>query len=143
MKGYSSLLKRLKEIKDMGYIKTHRAGSTGIGKTLEDLLGIEENNISGPNLHNIELKSVRKNTSSMLTLFTKSPLPPKANDTLLKKFGYKSIHKTGKKELHSTISAKKINMLKGKPGFKIVIKRYKINLVTDKMKLLDIGTRTF
>jgi len=32
----------------MGFIKTHRTGYTGIGKTLEDLLGIIENNISGP-----------------------------------------------------------------------------------------------
>ena len=34
------LKKRLEAIRDMGFVKTHRAGSTGIGKTLEDLLGI-------------------------------------------------------------------------------------------------------
>ncbi len=33
---------RLEEIKEMGFVKTHRAHNTGIGKTLEDLLGIEE-----------------------------------------------------------------------------------------------------
>ena len=49
MIGYDELIQRLKAIKEMGYIKTHRAGNTGIGKTLEDLLGIEENNIPGPN----------------------------------------------------------------------------------------------
>jgi len=64
----------LKEyIKEMGYVKTHRTGNTGIGKTLEDLLGITENNVPGPNAAMVELKSVRKNVSSMLTLFTKSP----------------------------------------------------------------------
>lgn len=36
---------RFKQIKNMGWVKTHRNGQTGIGKTLEDLLEIEENNI--------------------------------------------------------------------------------------------------
>ena len=45
MLGYDEVVKKLREIKEMGYIKTHRAGDTGIGKTLEDLLGIKENNI--------------------------------------------------------------------------------------------------
>ena len=34
------LKKRLEAIRDMGFVKTRRAGGTGIGKTLEDLLGI-------------------------------------------------------------------------------------------------------
>ena len=88
MIGYNELIQRLKAIKEMGYIKTHRAGNTGIGKTLEDLLGIEENNIPSPNAAMIELKSARKNAKSMLTLFTKSPLSPKANSILLERFGY-------------------------------------------------------
>jgi len=37
------LTQKLKEINKMGFIKTHRAGDTGIGKTLEDLLNIPEN----------------------------------------------------------------------------------------------------
>ncbi|MCK4829386.1 hypothetical protein KA005_77395, partial [bacterium] len=64
---YLELIKRLHSIKEMGYIKTHRSGNTGIGKTLEDLLGITENNIPGPNAAMIELKSARKNAKSMLT----------------------------------------------------------------------------
>ncbi len=130
MKGYSSILKKLKEIKKRGYIKTHRAGNTGIGKTLEDILGIEENNIPGPNARMIELKSARKNASSMLTLFTKSPLPPKANSILLEKFGYESRRGNHRKELHTTVSAREFNTLKGRPGFKIVIEEERLNLVT-------------
>ena len=65
---YPELIEKLREIKEMVYIKTHRAGTTGIGKTLEDLLGIKENNIPGPNAAMIELKSARKNVKSMLTL---------------------------------------------------------------------------
>lgn len=130
MKGYYYILQKLKAIKKMGYIKTHRAGNTGVGKTLEDLLGIKENNIPGPNAKMIELKSARKNTSSMLTLFTKSPLPLKANSILLERFGYKSRRGNNKKELHTTVSAREFNTLKGKPGFKIVIEKERINLVT-------------
>lgn len=130
MKGYQIITKKLKAIKNLGYIKTHRAGNTGIGKTLEDLLGIKENNIPGPNAKMIELKSARKNVSSMLTLFTKSPLPPKANSVLLDRFGYASARGNNRKELHTTVSAKEFNSLKGKTGFKANIQKDRVNLIT-------------
>lgn len=41
----AELKKKLKNIKALGFVKTHRKGDTGIGKTLEDLLGIKENNM--------------------------------------------------------------------------------------------------
>ncbi len=59
MKKYNELIKDLKKIEKQGFVKTHRGGNTDIGKTLEDLLGIEENNIAGPNGHQTELKSAR------------------------------------------------------------------------------------
>ena len=37
MKTFEELVEGLKELKKRGFVKTHRAGSTGIGKTLEDL----------------------------------------------------------------------------------------------------------
>jgi len=55
---YPKLVKKLKAINEMGYIKTHRTGNTGIGKTLEDLLEITENNVPGPNAAMIELSKV-------------------------------------------------------------------------------------
>lgn len=99
--------KRFKEIKNMGWIKTHRSGNTGIGKTLEDLLGITENNIQGPDFGNYELKSGRINSNSMLTLITKSPEPPKSNQKLVQKFGYysKDARDKDKKVLHTTLKA--------------------------------------
>jgi len=130
MIGYDELIQKMKAIKEMGYIKTHRAGNTGIGKTLEDLLGIKENNIPGPNAAMIELKSARKNAKSMLTLFTKSPLPPKVNSVLLERFGYESARSNKRKELHTTVNARAFNTLKGKVGFKIDIKKDRINLIT-------------
>ena len=87
MKTYEELLVTLKELKKEGFIKTHRKGPTGIGKTLEDLLGIKENAVPGPDAHLTELKSARKGTSSMLTLFTKSPLPYGSNSVILDEYG--------------------------------------------------------
>ncbi len=128
MIGYKELIGKLKKIKKMGWIKTHRAGNTGIGKTLEDLLGITENNVPGPNAEMIELKSARKNISSMLTLFTKSPLPENANSDLLKKFGYHSAR--GGKRLNTTVNAVEYNKLKGRAGLKIDVQKDRINFIT-------------
>ena len=62
--------KKLSEIKRMGYVRTLRKGPTGIGYTLETLLEIEENNISTPDLGEIELKAQRENHTGLTTLFT-------------------------------------------------------------------------
>lgn len=36
------------EVKLLNWVQTHRSGSTGVGKTLEDLLEIPENNHDEP-----------------------------------------------------------------------------------------------
>ena len=61
---------KLSEIKAMGFVRTMRKGSTGVGYTLETLLGIEENNIRLPDLGTFELKARREGHSGMTTLFT-------------------------------------------------------------------------
>lgn len=126
---YLDFVQRIKEIEQMGYVQSHREGDTGIGKTLEDLLGITENNIAGPDFALYELKSTRKGSVSMLTLFTKAPGPRGANKRLLEAFGYvqrkiprryKQLTITGdkideskipieEKELHVTVDAEKPN----------------------------------
>lgn len=58
------------EIKNAGWIQSKRRGSTGIGQTLEQILGLDENNIALPDLGNVELKAHRIGSSSMITLFT-------------------------------------------------------------------------
>lgn len=106
------LKNKLQEIKKMGFIKTHRYGDTGIGKTLEDLLGIKENNIPLPDIGGIaELKSYRKNAKSMMTLFTLEPFPKggKRDRLLLDNFGYSKRDNDRYKELHSTLSNKRYN----------------------------------
>lgn len=91
----------------LGWLTTHRAGPTGIGKTLEDLLGIKENNIDGPDFGDYELKSCRHDSKSMLTLFTKTPMPRGAINNLRNTFGYESdAYGNAEKVLHTTLSAK-------------------------------------
>jgi len=136
MLTYPKLLVRLNEIKSMGFVKTHRPGKTGIGKTLEDLLGIKENNVSGPDASRLELKSGRKDVGSMLTLFTKAPRPRKANTVILERYGYSSAKRNHKKELHSTVNALTYNRLKGDSGFKIRIGLNRIELTNEREDIL-------
>ena len=99
-------IKEYRKICEMGWITTHRAGPTGIGKTLEDLLGIPENNIDGPDFGDYELKSCRLDSNSMLTMFTRAPQPARANTYLRLKYGYSSgAYDNDEKVLHSTLSA--------------------------------------
>lgn len=108
IKTLEDFIREYKKIVEMGWIRTHRAGPTGIGKTLEDLLGIQENNIDGPDFGDYELKSSRLNSNSMLTMFTKSPKPPKSNTYLRTKYGYASNAYNNKEVvLHATLSAER------------------------------------
>jgi hypothetical protein len=78
MKLYTKpeLIEKLREISEMGWIRNARHGNDGgVGNTLEDLLGIEENNLPIPNASEWELKSQRLNSSSLTTLFHVEPSP--------------------------------------------------------------------
>ena len=71
-----SLIASLIEIREKGWIPNARSGNVGgIGNTLEDLLGIEENNLPIPNAAEWELKCQRKETTSLTTLFHMEPSP--------------------------------------------------------------------
>lgn len=132
MQTYDELLAKLKLVKERGWTKTHRKGPTGIGKTLEDLLGIEENNVPGPDGEKLELKSGRKSDTragSMLTLFTKSPDDRGANSVMLDRLGYRSYPGSPSKELHTTVNAVDYNTLRGKRGLKIVVTNERVEVV--------------
>jgi len=145
---YPEFQRKIAQIKGMGYVQTHRKGDTGIGKTLEDLLGITENNIAGPDFATYELKAGRKESASMLTLFTKAPLPASVNKRLLEVFGYaqrkvprdyRQMSLAGKevdkseipvrnKELHVTADALKPNSV----GLKLGVREKKLLIENDK-----------
>jgi len=78
MKTYSkeTLIEALKEIRNQGWIPNARPGNDGgIGNTLEDLLGIQENNLPIPNATEWELKTQRADTGSLTTLLHTEPSP--------------------------------------------------------------------
>lgn len=94
------LIEKFKVIKEMGWVENRRKGNDGgVGNTLEDLLGIPENNLPIPNAAEWELKARRSNTSSLVTLCHQEPSPRAAKlvpEMLLPKYGWK--HKeAGKK----------------------------------------------
>lgn len=64
------LSEKLSEIRNKGYVVSLRRGNTGIGYTLETLLGVQENNLKIPDFGDVELKSQRRETTSRLTMFT-------------------------------------------------------------------------
>jgi len=123
----------MEAIRDKGFIESHRSGDTGIGKTLEDELGVEENSVQAADLGTVELKANRKNSNSKITLFTKSPDKRGANNKILRvKYGYKTEES---KELnpninvlHTTVNGKNFNTLDGKPFMKLTEKDDKIYL---------------
>ena len=70
------LINALKDIRNKGWIPNARHGNAGgVGNTLEDLLGIEENNLPIPNASEWELKCQRSDSSSLTTLFHMEPSP--------------------------------------------------------------------
>src|SRR5258708_740631 len=71
-----ALTARLEAIAEMGWVPNIRHGNHGgIGNTLEDLLGITENNLPIPNAAEWELKTQRLNSSSLTTLLHMEPSP--------------------------------------------------------------------
>lgn len=94
------LINKLKEISALGWIKNARPGNAGgVGNTLEDLLGIEENNLPIPNAAEWELKCQRMDTTSLITLFHMEPSPRAIKSVpkiLLPLYGWK--HQTKRNE---------------------------------------------
>ena len=79
---------RFVQVKEKGWVKSKRKGPTGIGHTLEQLLGVTENNIALPDLGTVELKAHRIGSSSMITFFTFNRKAWKINPHVaIKKYG--------------------------------------------------------
>lgn len=98
-------IKKFKELKAKGFVPSTRNGPTGIGHTLETQLGLEENNIALPDIHEVEIKAHRTNSNNMITLFTFNrkvwEMPPLE---AVKKYG--SLDRNGRKGLYYTMSLK-------------------------------------
>jgi len=99
---------KFREIREKGFVPSLRNGPTGIGYTLETLLGINENNDAFPDIDGAELKAHRANSSNLITLFTFDnkawKMPPLE---AVKKFGSKD--RNGRQGLYYTMSLKPNN----------------------------------
>ncbi|MEI7811487.1 MAG: MvaI/BcnI family restriction endonuclease [Ignavibacteria bacterium] len=122
------LIRKLNDLKNLGWVKNARQGNVGgVGNTLEDYLGIKENNLPIPNASEWELKSQRSNTASLTTLFHIEPSPRALKfvpNILLLNYGW--LHKeAGYKYPASEISFRQT--ISGKDysdrGFKVIIDR--------------------
>ncbi len=109
-----SLINKLKQIRDMGWVLGRRQGNAGnVGNTLEDLLGIQENNLPIPNAAEWELKCQRSNTTSLTTLFHAEPSPTVlkfVSNILLPRYGWShqgagKIYPDNERSFRQTMSA--------------------------------------
>lgn len=110
-KSLNDFKTKLQTISQREFVQSMRKGDTGIGYTLESLLEIKENNVPLADLGDVELKTYRKNSGSMLTLFTCEPKPAGGDrdKMLLREFGYPSEKKDRSLELYCTINANGFN----------------------------------
>ncbi|MGF3115368.1 MvaI/BcnI family restriction endonuclease [Facklamia sp. P12937] len=140
MSEHLELLKEaIQNIIDGGWFESKRKGNTGIGKTFEDLLEKEEDNLDAPDFYDIEIKTHETAAGALLTLFTKSPTYPRGANTMLRN-KYGKPDKYGNNILHQTVSGEnKTNSKIYNYDFKINVdwKDQKLKLeVYDKMKIL-------
>jgi hypothetical protein len=118
-----ALIERLKEIEKQGWIPNARPGNAGgVGNTLEDLLGITENNLPIPNAAEWELKCQRIGTSSLTTLFHMEPSPRAVRfvpNILLPLYGWKHETIPGEMSFRQTISG----LVRTDRGFGVIVNR--------------------
>lgn len=123
-----SLIDKLKKISSMGWIINARQGNHGgVGNTLEDLLGIKENNLPIPNAAEWELKAQRLNSKSLTTLFHIEPSPRAIRfvpQILLPKYGW-SHREQGKRYPLEEMSFRQTihGQSRSDRGFKVVVDR--------------------
>ena len=125
-----SMTQALRDIRRMGWVKSSRPGNAGaVGNTLEDLLGIPENNLPIPNAREWELKCQRAASGSLTTLFHMEPSPRALRlvpQVLLPKYGWPHETLPEEKSFRQTISAvsrtdRGFALVLDRPGQKLVV----------------------
>jgi len=122
----------LNDNKSTWLVGTHQGNDGNQGNTLEKLLGVSENNLRLPDLGDIELKSRKNETGSLITLFHKEPLPSASVPKIIKSLGWKHQEagtKYGLDEMR--FSSTTYGHKHTSRGFRIVLTKDKINFVFD------------
>lgn len=115
------LIEEFYRIKDLGWIETKRYGDQCLGNTFEDLLGKKEDNSQKPDFYDIELKSHRTVTRSLMTLFSKAPSYPRGVNTYLRKTYGVSEDTYKMKVLNTTLTGGSENSHRGGHSFRAVV----------------------
>lgn len=109
------LLEKFDQIRSRGWIDSLRQGDTGIGYTLESLLGIKENNDKRADFKGIEIKSKRikeggVSASGKLNLFQQAPVwsPKRSNKQIIRLIG--KVDDGGRYKCHSQLTVAENNL---------------------------------
>ncbi|MFC1742131.1 MvaI/BcnI family restriction endonuclease [Nanoarchaeota archaeon] len=117
----AQIMAKLHEIRSLRWLKCRRPGNAGsVGNTLEDYLGITENNIASADAGEWEIKAQRQNTGSLITLFHFEPEPRSARlvpKLLLPKYGWPHATISGEQSFRATINGMRYT----NRGFKVVV----------------------
>jgi hypothetical protein len=108
------LIEKLKAIGRLGYVDSLRHGPTGVGMTLETLLGIKANPLREPDYHGIEIKASRVGAAKgkarqRVNLFSQVPdwkkSKYKSGVELLHAFGYDDAS-TGRRQFYCQLDTR-------------------------------------
>lgn len=142
----AALLEKLQSVGAKGFVPSLRSGDTGIGFTLESLLGIQANSSQAPDFHGIELKAGRlgkRNKAAAarhITLFAKTPAWDRSAYSArraLETFGYRD-NNTNRLQLFCSVGAK-VNSL----GFRLEPRSEDDHLVSVNMDRVPGGEDVF
>lgn len=108
------LVEKLRAIGSMGFVTSMRTGPTGVGMTLESLLGIKANSLREPDYHGIEIKasrigSTKARAKQRVNLFSQVPdwkiSKYKSGVELIDAFGYID-EATGRKQFYCQLDTR-------------------------------------
>lgn len=111
----AELMGQIELISRMSYVPTVREGDTGVGATLESLLGIKANSSKAPDYKGIEIKASRLDPATArprnrVNLFSQVPnwkiSPIGSAREMLDRYGY---IEAGRRQLYCTIASKTSN----------------------------------
>ena len=135
------IIHRIRAIANKWHKGTRQGNDGNQGNTLEDLLGIPENNLSIPDMGVYELKTRKIETGSLITLFHKEPQPTACVPQLLTSMGWRHQEAGGK------YPANEMSFRMTTPsgahtarGFSVAIDNDKISFVFDPTKV-KVGDR--
>ena len=96
---------KFNSIRNIGWIKSLRIGSTGIGYTFESLIGKSEDSLCYPDFNGIEIKTQRISSKSYISLFNYNPVGCSSYELkrILLKYGYLSPKYKNRKILNTCV----------------------------------------